>query len=124
MSRSASNSDVYRVALTRMNPKTVDEELLEICKLSGVKMDSEVFKIILDLIKLNVSPTALVQLLRKVAASKGYGDDSRGTSKGSLGSQSELTPGSQSDSSLQGRTDTSALSSRLKELKAQMQTGH
>ncbi|XP_031574244.1 mitotic-spindle organizing protein 2-like [Actinia tenebrosa] len=121
MSRSASNSDVYRVALTRMNPKTVDEELLEVCKLSGVKMDSEVFKIILDLIKLNVSPTALVQVLRKVAASKG--DDSRGTSKGSIGSQSDITQASQSDSSLQTRTDTSALTYRLKELKAQMQTG-
>jgi heterodisulfide reductase subunit C len=86
-------------------------------------MDPEVFKILLDLIKLNVSPTALVQVLRKVAARKGYADDSRGTSKSSSLSQSDLGQTSQSDSSL-ARTDKSVLSNRLKELKAQMQMGH
>jgi len=105
-----------------MTNKTADEELMEICGLSGVKIDPEVFKILLDLIKLNVSPTALVQVLRKVAASKGYGDETR-TSKSLSSSQTDLS--SQSiESSLQ-RSDKNALANRLKELKkAQMQFSH
>lgn len=120
MSRSTEN---YRVNLTRLSPKTVDEELMEVCSLSGVKIDPEVFKILMDLIKLNVSPTALVQVLRKVAASKGYGDESR-SSKSLSASQTDLSETSV-EGSLQRSDRTTALANRLKELKkGQMQFSH
>ena len=75
MARSNSNADNYKVkmSLTRLSSKSQEEELFDLCNLSGVTLDPDVFKIVMDLIKLNVQPTALVQMLKKMtAASKGY----------------------------------------------------
>ena len=54
----------------------MDQELYDLCNLSGVTLDSEVFQILLDLIKINVSPNALVQVLKKMTK--------QGTGRGSL----------------------------------------
>lgn len=132
MSRSKSTPDIYKVTVTRTNSKTLDEELLELCNLSGVTLDPDVFKILLDLIKLNVSPTSLVSILKKIAATKGYPSDtpSHSTTKLSASSSSMATSSFDSlqsshlgSSSSLGSTQTSReripISSRLKELKAQ-----
>ena len=132
MSRSKSTPDIYKVTVTRTNSKTLDEELLELCNLSGVTLDPDVFKILLDLIKLNVSPTSLVSILKKIAATKGYPSDtpSHSTTKLSSSGSSMATSSFDtlqsshlSSSSSLGSTQTSReripISSRLKELKAQ-----
>lgn len=69
MSRSNSNPEHYKVTLTRLNSKSPEEELLDLCNLSGVTLDPDVFKIVMDLIKMNVQPTALVQVLKKITTS-------------------------------------------------------
>jgi len=47
-----------------------DVELSEMAKLAGIQLDSRVFKIILDLIRLNVTPDAIVHLLRTIVTLK------------------------------------------------------
>jgi hypothetical protein len=73
MSQSQSTSDLYRVNISRgaERPKPrgnfqVEQELYELSNLSGVTLDPEVFQILLDLIQINVSPNALVQVLKKM----------------------------------------------------------
>lgn len=116
MSRSNSTPDIYRASLTRLNAKSQDEELLELCNLSGVFLDPEVFKILLDLIKLNVSPTAMVQVLKKIASTKGYRYDGLSASKsgGSLGDLSEPRVGG-------SKGDRVGKTSRLRELRGTKQ---
>lgn len=132
MSRSKSTPDIYKVTVTRTTSKSLDEELLELCKLSGVTLDADVFKILLDLIKLNVSPTSLVSILKKIAATKGYPSEtpahsttklsSSGTSLGTGSyetSASSLTTGSSLGSTQSTSRERIPISSRLKELRAQ-----
>ena len=133
MSRSKSTPDIYKVTVTRTTSKSLDEELLELCKLSGVTLDADVFKILLDLIKLNVSPTSLVSILKKVASTKGYPSEtpshsttklsSSGTSLGTGSSYetsaSSPTTGSSLGSSQSTSRERIPISSRLKELRAQ-----
>lgn len=72
MSQSQSAPDLYRFNVSRnverQKSRTfpVDQELYDLCNLSGVTLDSEVFQILLDLIRINVSPNALVQVLKKM----------------------------------------------------------
>ena len=44
-----------------------DRELHNLSTLSGVKFDYDVFKIIIDLLRLNVNPNTLLDVLRKMA---------------------------------------------------------
>lgn len=74
MSQTSSTSDIYRGNISRGadRPKArgnfnVEQELYDLCNLSGVTLDPDVFQIILDLIQVNVSPNALVQVLKKMS---------------------------------------------------------
>lgn len=131
MSRSKSTPDIYKVTVTRTNSKSLDEELLELCNLSGVTLDADVFKILLGLIKLNVSPTSLVSILKKIAATKGYpSETSQSTTKlsssgSSLGTgsydatqSSSLTTSASLGSTQSTSRERIPISSRLKELRA------
>lgn len=104
---------------------------MELCNLSGVILDPDVFKILLDLIKLNVSPTSLVSVLKKIAATKGYQSEAPSTTKltsssssTSLGTSSiDSTPSLLTSGSGLGSTQNSSreripISSRLKEMRA------
>ena len=133
MSRSQSSPDInYKVSVTRVNAKSVDEELLELCNLSGVTLDRDVFKILLDLIKLNVPPTSLVSVLKQIAATKGYrgeahsaltGKLSSGSITGSSYDMSSLTTGTGSSLTTSQitrseRSERIPISSRLREMRA------
>lgn len=133
MSRAHSSPDMYKVSVTRANAKSVDEELLELCNLSGVTLDRDVFKILLDLIKLNVPPTSLVSVLKQIAATKGYRSEGHSVLTGKLsggsmtgtsydisslssGTGSSLTT---SQSTRSERSERIPISSRLREMRAQ-----
>lgn len=135
MSRSKSTPDIYKVTVTRTSSKSLDEELLELCNLSGVTLDADVFKILLDLIKLNVSPTSLVNILKKIAATKGYQSETPSQSTTKLTSSSssssllatnsfDPTPSSSATTSSSFGSGQSSnreripISSRLKEMRA------
>ncbi|KAJ7387165.1 Mitotic-spindle organizing gamma-tubulin ring associated [Desmophyllum pertusum] len=140
MSRSQSSPDIYKVTVSRTNAKSLDEELLDLCNLSGVTLDPDVFKILLDLIKLNVPPTSLVSVLKQIAATKGYRSEtsahsvlSAKLSSGSTGSSSydtlqshsgfsSLSTGASSSLTTTQSTTRSEripISSRLREMRAQ-----
>lgn len=136
MSRSQSTPDIYKVTVTRANAKSLDEELLDLCNLSGVTLDPDVFKILLDLIKLNVPPTSLVSVLKQIAATKGYRSEGHSVLSAKLSGGSMTTTGSSYDT-LQSSLGTGAsstlttsqstrsdreripISSRLREMRAQ-----
>ena len=44
----------------------IDHELHNFCVLSGVKFDIDVFQIIIELLRLNVNPNTLLDMLRKM----------------------------------------------------------
>ncbi|XP_060560058.1 mitotic-spindle organizing protein 2-like [Ruditapes philippinarum] len=73
-------SHTMNVQLTSKNVLTLDElELYELCQLAGVLMEPATFKIILDLLKMNVSPQAVLQMLKTMCAgSKKHQTISRG----------------------------------------------
>lgn len=58
-------SQTINVSLTSKNVLTLEEvELYELSQLAGVTLEPATFKIILDLLKMNVSPQAVLQMLK------------------------------------------------------------
>ncbi|RDD36465.1 Mitotic-spindle organizing protein 2A, partial [Trichoplax sp. H2] len=49
---------------------TIDNELYTLCRLSGCWINKDVFKTILDLLRANVQPNAILQVLKSIVASK------------------------------------------------------
>ncbi|KAL3041916.1 hypothetical protein OYC64_019984 [Pagothenia borchgrevinki] len=76
-------SNVQKYAIKKKKVLSVEEaELFELTQAAGVTMDQEVFKIIVDLLKMNVAPQAVFQTLKamlagqRVAESCGIGESS------------------------------------------------
>ncbi|XP_071179563.1 mitotic-spindle organizing protein 2B-like [Mytilus edulis] len=58
------SQQTLKYTLLSKNVLTLDEaELYELSQLAGITLDPNVFKIILDLLKMNVAPTAVLQML-------------------------------------------------------------
>lgn len=74
--KSRSQPDLFKVTVEATRTpsysrnKGIDDELFEICELSGLKMSPEVFKIILDLLRLNVNPNTIADVLKRMTAQK------------------------------------------------------
>ncbi|XP_060072733.1 mitotic-spindle organizing protein 2B-like [Ylistrum balloti] len=47
-----------------------EQELYELADLAGVVVDPSVFKIVLDLLKMNVAPTAVLQMLKSMCGQR------------------------------------------------------
>lgn len=47
-----------------------EQELYELSQLAGVVLDPSVFKIIMDLLKMNVAPQAILQVLRSISGQR------------------------------------------------------
>ena len=143
MSQSQSTSDIYRVNVSRGAERQkakgsfqVEQELYELCNLSGVTLDSEVFQVLLDLIQINVSPNALVQVLKKMTKQRGSLENvtpsisyAQSESGRSLGGTSISSADSAFDASSRGvfkdestaeseKSSTERLANRLRALKA------
>ncbi len=90
--KSRSQPDLYHVSLeaSKTSPysrsKTIDEDLFELCELSGVKMSKDVFDIILDLLRLNVNPNTIADVAKKMTTAN-TSSTHRGTAKDRLSVQ-------------------------------------
>ncbi|KAH3890885.1 mitotic-spindle organizing protein 2A-like [Dreissena polymorpha] len=79
------------VQLTSRNILTLEElELYELCQLAGINMEQATFKIILDLLKMNVSPQAVLQMLKTMCAGKMRAN--RGPEDGGVAHEAENMP--------------------------------
>jgi len=67
--KSRSQPDLYKVGVDGkvIKNRTPDDDLYELCALSGVTMDKEVFKLVIDLLRLNVNPNTMIEVLRKIS---------------------------------------------------------
>ena len=53
---------------TEFTPLKVDEvQLFELVRLSNLTIDERIFKILLELLKLNIKPEAIIQVLKVLA---------------------------------------------------------
>ncbi|XP_013405372.1 mitotic-spindle organizing protein 2-like [Lingula anatina] len=48
-----------------------ESELYELANQAGILIDPEVFKILVELLRMNVAPTAIIQMLRTMIGKKG-----------------------------------------------------
>ena len=74
--KSRSNPDLFKVTIESTKTssytrnKTIDDELFDLCELSGVKMSPDLFKIVLDLLRLNVNPNTIADVIKKMTSHK------------------------------------------------------
>ena len=84
--KSRSQPDLFKVTVETTKSssftrnKSVDDELYEICQLSGLKVSQDVFKIILDLLRLNVNPNTIADVLKRMTAQKSAKDGPKASS--------------------------------------------
>ncbi|KAK2161575.1 hypothetical protein LSH36_114g01024 [Paralvinella palmiformis] len=71
MSTQNQKMQTLHYTLLSKNPLTHEEtELYELCTLAGVTLDPDVFKIFVDLLRMNVAPTAIDRMLKSVVSHK------------------------------------------------------
>ncbi|XP_074643346.1 mitotic-spindle organizing protein 2B-like [Tubulanus polymorphus] len=64
-------SQTMKFTLLSKNVLSADEaELYELGHLAGVVMDPNLFKIVLDLLKMNIAPTVIMQMLKSIRNQK------------------------------------------------------
>ena len=74
--KSRSNPDLFKVTVESTKTssytrnKTIDDELFDLCELSGVKMSPDLFKIVLDLLRLNVNPNTIADVIKRMTSHK------------------------------------------------------
>ncbi|KAK2183796.1 hypothetical protein NP493_289g03012 [Ridgeia piscesae] len=70
MSHDSGRHQVYRYTVLSKNVLVGDEsELYELATLAGVVVDPNVFKIIVDLLRMNVAPSAIERMLKSMVSS-------------------------------------------------------
>ncbi|XP_040107171.1 mitotic-spindle organizing protein 2B [Oryx dammah] len=69
---------LQKLALRRKKVLSAEEmELFELAQAAGGAMDPDVFKILVDLLKLNVAPLAVFQMLKSMCAGQRVASDSQ-----------------------------------------------
>ncbi|XP_032395577.1 mitotic-spindle organizing protein 2 [Etheostoma spectabile] len=72
-------SNVQKYAIKKKKVLSAEEaELFEVTQAAGITMDQEVFKIIVDLLKMNVAPQAVFQTLKAMCAGQRVADSCSG----------------------------------------------
>ena len=72
-SKSKSNPDLHKIGFNSRSVghsgrgKNTDDELYALCALSGLKIDNNVFEILIDLLRLNVNPNTLADVLKMLS---------------------------------------------------------
>uniref|UniRef100_A0A7N6B5N3 Mitotic spindle organizing protein 2B n=1 Tax=Anabas testudineus TaxID=64144 RepID=A0A7N6B5N3_ANATE len=74
-------SNVQKYAIKKKKVLNAEEmELFELTQAAGITVDQEVFKIIVDLLKMNVAPQAVFQTLKAMCAGQRVADSNGGES--------------------------------------------
>uniref|UniRef100_A0A8D3CK65 Mitotic spindle organizing protein 2B n=1 Tax=Scophthalmus maximus TaxID=52904 RepID=A0A8D3CK65_SCOMX len=74
-------SNVQKYAMKKKKVLSAEEtELFELTQAAGITVDQEVFKIIVDLLKMNVAPQAVFQTLKAMCAGQRVADSCGGES--------------------------------------------
>ncbi|MGH0147623.1 UNVERIFIED_CONTAM: hypothetical protein FKN15_013652 [Acipenser sinensis] len=82
------SGNVQKYAMKKKKVLNAEEtDLFELTQAAGIAVDQEVFKIIVDLLKMNVPPLAVFQMLKAMSAGQRIADTSAGESS-STGLQS------------------------------------
>ncbi|XP_041079581.1 mitotic-spindle organizing protein 2 isoform X4 [Polyodon spathula] len=75
------SGNVQKYAMKKKKVLNAEEtDLFELTQAAGIAMDQEVFKIIVDLLKMNVAPLAVFQMLKAMCAGQRIADTSTGES--------------------------------------------
>ncbi|XP_006640356.1 mitotic-spindle organizing protein 2 isoform X3 [Lepisosteus oculatus] len=75
------SGNVQKYALKKKKVLSAEEtDLFELAQAAGITVDQEVFKIIVDLLKMNVAPLAVFQMLKAMCAGQRIADTSAGES--------------------------------------------
>ncbi|XP_048874874.1 mitotic-spindle organizing protein 2 isoform X2 [Brienomyrus brachyistius] len=75
------SGSVQKYAIKKKKILNAEEsELFELTQAAGIVMDQEVFKIIVDLLKMNVAPLAVFQTLKAMCAGQRIAESSAGDS--------------------------------------------
>ncbi|XP_028274050.1 mitotic-spindle organizing protein 2 isoform X2 [Parambassis ranga] len=74
-------SNVQKYAIKKKKVLSAEElELFELTQAAGITVDQEVFKIIVDLLKMNVAPQAVFQTLKAMCAGQRVAEGNNGDS--------------------------------------------
>ncbi|XP_034566317.1 mitotic-spindle organizing protein 2 [Notolabrus celidotus] len=77
-------SNVQKYAIKKKKVLSAEEmELFELTQAAGITVDQEVFKIIVDLLKMNVAPQAVFQTLKAMCAGQRVAESCGGTESSS-----------------------------------------
>nr|XP_033812821.1 mitotic-spindle organizing protein 2B isoform X3 [Geotrypetes seraphini] len=75
------SASLHKYALKKKKVLNADEaELYELAQAAGIRLDHEVFKILVDLLKMNVAPLAVFQMLKSMCAGHRLADTTSETS--------------------------------------------
>ncbi|XP_075933738.1 mitotic-spindle organizing protein 2 isoform X2 [Anarhichas minor] len=103
-------SNVQKYAIKKKKVLSAEEaELFELTQAAGITVDQEVFKIIVDLLKMNVAPQAVFQTLKamcagqRVAEGCGVGESST-VSHAAVGTTTAPTEAREEDSLVSGKS--------------------
>ncbi|KAG7477238.1 hypothetical protein MATL_G00092040 [Megalops atlanticus] len=98
------SGNVQKYAIKKKKVLNAEEsELFELTQAAGIAMDQEVFKIIVDLLKMNVAPLAVFQTLKAMCAGQRISDTSAADSS-TASHVSTAPPESRDDSVVSGKS--------------------
>ncbi|KAG7498819.1 hypothetical protein JOB18_021649 [Solea senegalensis] len=98
-------SNVQKYAIKKKKVLTAEEaELFELTQAAGITIDQEVFKIIVDLLKMNVAPQAVFQTLKLMCAGQRVSDSCGGGDSASVGITTAPAEARDEDSLVSGKS--------------------
>ncbi|XP_016346769.1 mitotic-spindle organizing protein 2 isoform X3 [Sinocyclocheilus anshuiensis] len=102
------SGNVQKYSIKKKKVLNAEEtELFELTQAAGIVMDQEVFKIILDLLKMNVAPLAVFQTLKTMCAGQKVSETSTGDT-----STSSHTATAPSESRVRSKTSSGEKTAR------------
>ncbi|XP_070573555.1 mitotic-spindle organizing protein 2B-like [Ptychodera flava] len=69
-------TQTYKYTITTKKSKSVlsseEEDLYELCQLAGISLSLKIYRIILDMIRMNIGPHAILQVIKSMCKSSRY----------------------------------------------------
>ncbi|XP_019623654.1 PREDICTED: mitotic-spindle organizing protein 2-like [Branchiostoma belcheri] len=105
-------SQTYNFMVLSKNVLSGEEaDLFELCNLAGITMDPHVFKVVLDLLRLNVAPMTILQVLKSMANSSIKSRSAGGDTSAEAAVQSHSHTSHKDTSNVSSSSDSSSRSS-------------